>query len=324
MCYHGGMRYYVAPLEGLTDHTFRRLHRRYFSGADRYYAPFFATTQNRVFSPKEFRDLLPENNVDVPLVPQLLGHNAEDFLWTAQQLRAQGYTEINLNLGCPSGTVTAKGKGAGQLRDPEALDRFLDAIFNGFDGRISVKTRLGMESPAEFARLLAIYERYPICELTIHPRTARELYRGSLHPEAFTEALAHGRLPLCYNGNITTVALGREAEARWPEATALMLGRGLIADPALIRKLQGGAGADAKTLRGFFAALYESYCTRFGSAHNAMSRMKGLWFYTIHLFDDTQRYARRIAKARYPSDYEALMQTIFDELPLRPDALDVP
>lgn len=318
------MRYYAAPLEGLTDYTFRCLHSRYFPGADRYYAPFFATTQNRVFSPKEFRDLLPENNEGVPLVPQLLGRNAEDFLWTARQLRVLGYEEINLNLGCPSGTVTAKGKGAGQLRDTEALDRFLSEIFAGFDGRISVKTRLGVEDPAEFERLLAIYGRYPLCELIIHPRTAREMYRGPLHPDVFGAALGRCRAGVCYNGGITTAALGREAEARWPSAAALMIGRGLMADPALIRKLKGGAGADAETLRAFFSELYESYCVRFGSAHNAMSRMKGLWFYAIHLFDDTQRYARRIAKARYPSDYEALMRTLFGDLPLRADARDVP
>ena len=318
------MRYYAAPLEGLTDYTFRCLHSRYFPGADRYYAPFFATTQNRVFSPKEFRDLLPENNEGVPLVPQLLGRNAEDFLWTARQLRALGYEEINLNLGCPSGTVTAKGKGAGQLRDTEALDRFLGEIFAGFDGRISVKTRLGMEDPAEFERLLAIYGRYPLCELIIHPRTAREMYRGPLHPDVFGAALGRCRAGVCYNGGITTAALGREAEARWPSAAALMIGRGLMADPALIRKLKGGACADAETLCAFFSEMYESYCVRFGSAHNAMSRMKGLWFYAIHLFDDTQRYARRIAKARYPSDYEALMRTLFGDLPLRADARDVP
>ena len=318
------MRYYAAPLEGLTDYTFRCLHSRYFPGADRYYAPFFATTQNRGFSPKEFRDLLPENNEGVPLVPQLLGRNAEDFLWTARQLRALGYEEINLNLGCPSGTVTAKGKGAGQLRDTEALDRFLGEIFAGFDGRISVKTRLGVEDPAEFERLLAIYGRYPLCELIIHPRTAREMYRGPLHQDVFSAALGRCRAGVCYNGGITTAALGREAEARWPSAAALMIGRGLMADPALIRKLKGGAGADAETLRAFFSELYESYCVRFGSAHNAMSRMKGLWFYAIHLFVVTQRYARRIAKARYPSDYEALMRTLFGDLPLRADARDVP
>lgn len=318
------MRYYIAPLEGLTDCTYRALHHRYFPGADRYYAPFFATTQNRTFSPREFRDLMPENNAGVPLVPQLLGHNAADFLWTAARLRELGYEELNLNLGCPSGTVTAKGKGAGQLRDPAALDRFLEQIFSAYDGKISVKTRLGMTDPAEFGPILEVYNKYPICELTIHPRTAREMYKGPLHPDAFAAALAQSRAPLCYNGGITVAAQNAEIGAKWPAVSAVMIGRGLIADPALIRKMQGGPGADAATLREFFAGLYEGYCVRFGSAHNAMGRMKGIWFYAIHLFDDTARYAKRIAKARYPSDYEALMQTIFTDLPLRENAQDVP
>lgn len=318
------MRYYIAPLEGLTDSTWRAIHHKYFPGADRYFAPFFATTQNRTFSPKEFRDLMPEANEGVPLVPQLLGHNAEDFLWTARQLQALGYEEINLNLGCPSGTVTAKGKGAGQLRDREALDRFLDEIFSAFDGKISIKTRLGMTDPEEFAPLLDIFNKYPICELTLHPRTAKEMYKGPLHPDMFSFAAEHCRAELCYNGNITTVSQAVGVGERWPTASAVMIGRGVIADPALMRKIKGGAAANAAELRGFFAELYEGYRVRFGSDHNAMSRMKGVWFYTIHLFDDTQRYAKRIAKARYASDYESLMQTIFSDLPLRGEARDVP
>lgn len=318
------MRYYIAPLEGLTDSTYRAVHHKYFPGADRYFAPFFATTQNRTFSPKEFRDLMPEANEGVALVPQLLGRNAEDFLWTARRLRELGYEEINLNLGCPSGTVTAKGKGAGQLRDRAALDRFLDEIFTAFDGKISIKTRLGMADPEEFAPLLEIYNQYPVCELTVHPRTAKEMYKGPLHPDIFSFAAANSRASVCYNGGVTTVSEAARIESRWPGISAVMLGRGLIADPALIRKLKGGEGAKAEELRGFFAELYEGYRVRFGSEHNAMSRMKGIWFYTIHLFDDTARYAKRIAKARYPSDYAAAMQTIFSELSTRPDARDVP
>lgn len=318
------MRYYIAPLEGLTDCTYRAIHHKYFPGADRYYAPFFATTQNRTFSPREFRDLMPDVNEGVPLIPQLLGHNAEDFLWTAQQLQILGYNEINLNLGCPSGTVTAKGKGAGQLRDRAALDRFLDEIFSVFDGKISIKTRLGMASPEEFVPLLEIYNKYPVCELIVHPRTAKEMYKGPLHPDFFSFAAEHSRAPVCYNGNVTTVSGAAEAARRWPTLSALMIGRGVIADPALIRKLQGGTAATTDELQAFFAALFEGYCTRFGSAHNAMGRMKGIWFYTIHLFEDTERYAKRIGKARYSSDYEALMKTLFSDLPLRAEAREVP
>ena len=318
------MKYYCAPLEGLTDYTFRQLHHKYFPGADRYYTPFLATTQNRVFSPKEFKESIPEHNEGIPLVPQLLGKNAEDFLWSAAQLAGMGYEEVNLNLGCPSGTVTAKGKGSGMLADVAALDRFLEAVFAACPMKISVKTRLGLEEPEEFGPILEVYNRYPIAELTVHPRTRRQMYKGRVYTGAFRQALAESKNPVCYNGDITTAELGRKAEEDFPGVTALMMGRGLVADPALIRKLRGGPGASAAELRRFFAELYESYKERFGSAKNALSRMKGLWFYTIHLFDDDQKYARRIAKAARPEDYEALMQTLFSDLAIRDSAQDVP
>ena len=318
------MKYYCAPLEGLTDYTFRQVHHKYFPGTDRYYTPFLATTQNRVFSPREFRESIPEHNEGIALVPQLLGKNAEDFLWTARELGRMGYEEVNLNLGCPSGTVTAKGKGSGMLADPAALDAFLEAVFSCLDMKLSVKTRLGLEEPDEFWPILEVYNKYPIAELTIHPRTRRQMYKGKVHIEHFAKALAASKAPVCYNGDITTLSLGRKAEEDFPGVTALMIGRGLAADPALIRKLQGGPGAAAAELRGFFEELFELYKERFGSAKNALSRMKGIWFYTIHLFADDQKYAKRIAKAAQPSDYQALMQTIFSDLILRADALDVP
>lgn len=318
------MKYYCAPLEGLTDYTFRQVHHKYFPGADRYYSPFLATTQNRVFSPKEFKESIPEHNEGIPLVPQLLGKNAEDFLWTAGILRDMGYEEVNLNLGCPSGTVVAKGKGSGMLSDVQALDAFLDEVFSGLDMKLSVKTRLGIEEPDEFGPILEIYNKYPIAELTIHPRTRRQMYKGKVYADHFARALGVSKNPVCYNGDITTVELGRKAEADFPGVTALMMGRGLVADPALIRKLQGGPGATAAELKGFFSELFELYAECFGSAKNALSRMKGIWFYTIHLLDDDKKYAKRIAKAAQPSDYLALMQTVFSDLPIRPEALDVP
>ncbi len=318
------MKYYCAPLEGLTDYTFRQVHHKYFPGADRYYTPFLATSQNRTYSPREFRESIPEHNEGIPLVPQLLGKNPEDFLWMAEQLAGLGYEEVNLNLGCPSGTVVAKGKGSGMLAEPEALDRYLEAVFAKCPVKISVKTRLGLEEPEEFWPILEVYNRYPIAELTIHPRTRRQMYKGEVYTEHFAKALALSKNPVCYNGDIRTAADARDKAAAFPTVTALMLGRGLIADPALIRKLQGGPGASARELRSFFEELFDRYSERFGSAKNTVSRMKGIWFYTIHLLEDDQKYAKRIAKAVRPEDYQALVRTIFTDLPIREDALDVP
>lgn len=167
------MNIYFAPLEGLTDSIYRRLHHKWFPGVDRYYMPFMSPTQHRALTPRETRELPQADAAGFAAVPQILTKSAEDFLWAAEQCRLLGYEEVNLNLGCPSGTVVAKGKGSGMLSDPDALDAFLWEIFNRTTLPISVKTRLGLTDSAEFPRILEVYNRYPIRELTVHPRVRK-------------------------------------------------------------------------------------------------------------------------------------------------------
>lgn len=228
-----------------------------------------------------------------------------------------GYTEVNLNLGCPSGTVTAKGKGSGMLRDPVKLDAFLAAVFANAEGPISVKTRLGVEKPEEFAAILDIYNRYPICELTIHPRVMRQLYRGQADRAAFAAALPGCRMPVCYNGDVTTAADLHTLEAQYPQLSGIMVGRGIIADPALFREARGGAPAAWEELRGYLDDLYHGYSELFGSAGCAVSRMKGHWFYLIHKFEGAEKLEKQLRKVREPWEYEVVVNQIFT-LPFRP------
>lgn len=172
------MNYYFAPMEGITGAVFRRTHHEFFPGIDKYFMPFITPTTQEKLTPRQKRDVLPEYNEGVPAVPQLLTRTAADFIWAANTLASLGYAEVNLNLGCPSGTVTAKGKGAGFLAHPDELDRFLDAVFSACTVPISIKTRLGVHDPAEFEALLEIYNRYPVAELTIHPRVRQDFYKG--------------------------------------------------------------------------------------------------------------------------------------------------
>ena len=159
---------------------------------------------------------------------ELLAKDGELAAWMIGELRGLGYTEVNLNLGCPSGTVTAKGKGSGMLRDPVKLDAFLAAVFANAERPISVKTRLGVERPEEFAAILDIYNRYPICELTIHPRVMRQLYRGQADRAAFAASLPGCRMPVCYNGDVTTAADLHTLEAQYPQLSGIMVGRGAL------------------------------------------------------------------------------------------------
>ena len=175
------MNYYAAPMEGLTDRVWRQAHQKWFGpagAADRYYAPFLSPPENRVLIKKKMAELAPAANPGAPVIPQLLAKDGKLAAWMIGELRKLGYTEVNLNLGCPSGTVTAKGKGAGFLAHPDELDRFLDAVFSACTVPISIKTRLGVHDPAEFEALLEIYSRYPVAELTIHPRVRQDFYKG--------------------------------------------------------------------------------------------------------------------------------------------------
>ena len=314
------MRYYFAPMEGLTDSVYRRLHNKYFPGVDRYYMPFFSPTVHRQLTARESRELPEADSVSFAAVPQVLTKVPEDFLWAAEVIRDRGYGEVNLNLGCPSGTVTAKGKGAGMLTDPEALDRFLDDVFSKCPIAISVKTRLGMHTPEEFPALLDIFNRYPIACLTVHPRVRKEKYRGPVHLDVFADALANSRNPVCYNGDLRTVDEVRALEGRFPEVTHVMIGRGLVADPALARKLRGGKGTDRKELTDFLAALYQGYTDFYqGQVPTAAQRMREVWFYLIHLFDDAEKLNKQLRRFRTPAEYERIQTEILASCPIRSD-----
>ncbi len=309
------MQYYAAPMEGLTDSIWRRTHQKWFGapGAPvRYYAPFISPPENRVPVKKKMAELAPEANPGIKVVPQLLARDGELAAWMIGEVRRLGYTEVNLNLGCPAGTVTAKGKGSGMLRDLQKLDAFLAQVFAGAEAPISVKTRLGVSSAAEFDDILEIYNRYPISELTIHPRVMRQLYRGQADRDAFARALPKCKMPVCYNGDIVTVQQLRDIETQCPQICAVMVGRGLIADPALLRQAVGGAPAAREELRGYAGELYAAYSEAFGGASSAVNRMKAHWFYLMQRFDGTEKLEKQMRKLREPWEYEVTVDQILN------------
>lgn len=309
------MNYYLAPMEGLTDMVYRCAHHRHYPGIDRYYTPFISPTQDHLFTPRQLRELSPENNAGVPLVPQLLGKNAEDFLWAVNELADMGYREVNLNLGCPSATVTAKGKGSGFLAHPEELERFLETVYAHSPIAISIKSRLGMEEPEEFRPILDIYNRFPVAELILHPRTRREQYREPVHPEAFQYAMEAASMPLAYNGDLFTIPDVKRFCDRFPETTSLMIGRGLMADPAMVTKLRGGVG-DKKTLEHFHRELCQRYPRVFESEANAMRRMKAIWTHLLPRFRGGEEFRKAIVKTRHWKDFLSVTDRVFRQCEL--------
>ena len=323
------MHFYLAPLEGITGYIYRNaVHEFFGEGIVKYFTPFIAPRQGRGMKRSEERDILPENNPGIQLVPQILTKSPEDFLTLADIISEEfGYEEINLNAGCPSKTVTTHGKGAAMLKDTEALDRFLDGIYSGTGRRISVKTRIGMESEEEFGPILEVYKRYPLSELIIHPRTQTEGYGGQVHLAAFRKALYECPFPVVYNGDIFRIedydekmdALGEnENDAKLP--SAVMLGRGLLMDPALARKLSrhvennasGSAdgAASLKELRAFHDRIFASYEEILDGDTPLLFHMKELWGYMGRLFPEDAKKLKSIRKAAKKADYLAAVRSI--------------
>ena len=314
---------YFAPLDGITTVVFRRVYSEHFGAPERFTIPFISPTGQHLITPRDFRQIDPEANAGLNCVPQIMTHSAADLIWASQTLRDLGYREIDLNLGCPSGTVVAKGKGSGFLRDPEALDRFFDEAFRGIALPLSVKTRLGLQSADEFPALLAVYERYPLTALTIHPRVQKQFYRGAVDEAAFAAAYDGSSLPLIFSGDVTTPARAGELAERYPHLAGIALGRGAIADPALFRKIRGGENATREELQSFTRDLYQAYRDFYGKnvaggaeRFQAAQRMREIWFYLIHLFEGGEKLGRELRRSKGPVQYEALEAEIFATLPL--------
>lgn len=305
------MQISFAPLEGITNDVFRRAHAKWFGAADRYFIPFLVPNQTYKFTSREKNDILPENNVGLCVIPQLLTNHSEQCLWAIRELQRYGYSEINLNFGCPSGTVVVKRKGAGFLADLQALDRFLEQVCTRFSGQISVKTRLGLNDAAEFADILAIYNQYPLSELIIHARVQKDLYKGAVHLRAFGEALAACRCPVCYNGDIFTVPDFTYFCEQFPTVQRMMLGRGWVANPDLGNQIRGQGKISLARIRGLHDELYESYRERLSGAAPVLFKMKELWHYQHCLFENSEKTLKRIRKSKNLSEYEAAANEIF-------------
>ncbi len=313
------IRCYFGPMEGVTTSVFRAVHHSIFGCCDRYYTPFISPTCEHLFTQREMREIAPERNEGIPVVPQLLGKNGEDLLWAIRGLGDMGYTMVDLNTGCPSATVTAKGKGSGLLRTPDVLDRMLETVFSGLDGSISVsvKTRIGYSSSDEFPKLLEILRKYPVSELTVHPRTRKEMYEpGTIHMDAFDAALAAFREKTVYNGDLNGFADILRVTADRPLLGRVMISRAAASDPALFREMRGGKPADREELRRFHMELYEAYSREIGRL-NAMRRMRELWGFMIHLFEGADEHALRLRRIKDTDRFDDMIRNIFDSLKLK-------
>ena len=304
------MKFYFAPLESITGYIYRNIYEKHFGGIDKYFSPFISTNQHYGMQNKEKRDVAPENNQGYYLVPQIMSNKADQFADMAKRLQDLGYKEINLNLGCPSKTVVTKKKGSGFLGYPEELEQFLAEFFELCpDMDVSVKTRIGMENPEEFERLLEIYNQFPLSELIVHPRLQTDYYKNHPNMEVFAQCVEKAKAPLCYNGDLYTVDDIRNFEKTYPSVGNVMLGRGLLRTPSLLAELQGKP-RDLNQWYEFLTELCEAYERDFSGNTNVLYKMKEHWYYLFQSLPEQEKAMKAMRKVKDLSNYKILAKSI--------------
>lgn len=304
------MNYYFAPLEGITGYIYRNTYEKHFGGFAKYFSPFITTNQHFGIQNKEKKDVAPENNKGIYLVPQIMTNNAEQFRDMAEKMSNFGYKEVNINLGCPSRTVVTKKKGSGFLAYPEELNGFLDEIFwYCRDMEISVKTRIGMERPEEFERLLEIYNKYPLKELIIHPRLQIDYYKNHPNMEVFSYAAEKSKASLCYNGDLFSVEDIRNFQKQYPTIENIMLGRGPLKVPTLMREL-AGEKRDFTLWYNFLMELCDEYEKHLSGQMNVLYKMKEHWYYLFQSLPDTEKAVKAMRKIKHLDEYRILVKSI--------------
>jgi len=306
------MQLYQAPLEGITGYIFRNALNEYFGGVDKYFAPFISPYEKRIITEREKNQLMPEHNTDINLVPQIMTMDATGFIELTDWLNENyGYDEFNLNFGCPSGTVVSKGRGAGSLGRLDEMEAFLDYIYSKSKYKVSIKTRVGLHNADEFEEILALYNKYPVSELIIHPRVRDELYKGCPHMELFEYAKAHTDIPLIYNGDINV-------NSKIVEKEDVMIGRGMLANPSIFRMLKGGPIFTKEELKGFLDKICDDYSAEFSGEVPVLHKLKEIWSYLgTYLVEDHNadpKQLKKLMKSKKISEYEIYRNNIIREL----------
>ena len=313
-------QFYFAPLEGITGYIYRNAFHETFGAADKYFIPFISPGAKKKLTEKERNDILPEHNEGMYAVPQILSKNAGDVVAACERLKSLGYKEVNLNIGCPSGTVVSKGRGAGLLEDLRILNQFLEEIFSNVVLPVSIKTRIGMDDESEWEDILKIYNQYPIKELIIHPRLRKDFYKGIPNYEAFSYAEIHSKNPICYNGDINTLQDYVSLVTRFPKVDRWMIGRGFLRNPFLLKQLHEFEQiretsaennlSNVTPLKQFHHSLLEGYKDYLSGDTPVLFKMKELWFYMRDMFPEDEKLYKKIKKAKNLLEYENIVDSV--------------
>lgn len=309
------IKIYQAPLQGFTDFDFRKALVESFGGIDKYFVPYLSYGKGREIKKSQLREVFPENNVSLPVVPQVLFSDQSELFDLITILIDYGYQEINLNLGCPYPMATNRGRGAAWLEKPEVLNEILQQLYaKSFPAKFSVKMRAGMTNDRDFKSILEVLNLFPLEEVIFHPRTASQMYDGKANPQLFAEAISQVRHPLVYNGDIFSVTDLQELKKLLPEQNNWMIGRGLLTNPALAAQLKGEV-FELKALRikmrEFHDQLLEAYSARLQGDGHIVMKMSQFWTYFSESFENPHKAMKLVKKSSSLLKYNAAVTEIF-------------
>jgi tRNA-dihydrouridine synthase len=303
-----------SPLQGFTDFRFRNALNHYFGGIDTYYSPYIRLNGKLVIKSSYERDLLPEHNKDLEVIPQIITNDADEFLFVARYVQELGYKELNWNLGCPYPMVTKCGMGSGLISNTSKINAILDRVHTETTCIVSMKMRLGYDTTEEILDLLPILDNYPIKNIAIHARTGKQLYKGGVDLNAFEHCIDKTKHKLYYNGDITSVARFREMQDRFPSIDHWMIGRGLLADPFLPSMIKSNTldypTNKMEVFRLFHDTLYQGYSESLSGQTHLLLKMHHLWEYFSVLFSDPHKVYKNIKKSKSIKNYEATVQAV--------------
>jgi tRNA-dihydrouridine synthase len=288
----------------------------FFGGIDKYIAPYIQVNAKMEIKPANDRDILSSNNRSLDLIPQIITKDADEFLFVAKYVQKLGYTELNWNLGCPYPMIAKRGMGSGLMSMPEKINEILNRVFAETDIQVSVKMRLGYERPQDIFHVLPVLDRYRLANITIHPRTGKQLYRGEVDLKTFEECLGLSSHKIFYNGDIISVQSFREMKDRFPSINNWMIGRGMIADPFLPSMIKADSPVYPENryevFNSFHNALLSSYEEALSGQKHLLMKMYTFWEFFIQSFPGSPKGLKKIKKAQNLSDYREAVRQITD------------
>ena len=279
---------YFAPLQGYTEFLYRNAYNNFFTGIDTYYTPY-VTLDNKGNSRKKYlKDISATNNQNLDVIPQVLCNTSDELLYWDTQIKQEGFSEINLNFGCPYPMVANKKKGAGIFLDLSLVEKMLSQFFEKSDTKISIKTRLGYNSNTKIFELIKILNKFNIKELIIHPRTGKQIYKGKIDYDIFKQCLNSTNIPICYNGDINSVEVFNQIKNDFPTINHFMLGRGLLKNPFLAEEIKTNTKINylsrLKILKKFHDYIYNYYLENLCGETQILNKAKPFWEYFSEIF----------------------------------------